>query len=839
MGNIVLLDDLTINKIAAGEVVERPASVVKEMVENSIDAGATKITVEIKNGGISFIRISDNGRGIAEDDMEIAFERHATSKIRVADDIVKVTSMGFRGEALASIAAIANVEMISRTADSEIGHKIVVEGGKVLEQSEIGSPVGTTITVKNLFYNTPVRYKFLKKDYTESGYIEDCVSRLALVNKNISFKLINSGKTIIHTNGNNDIKSVIYSIYGKDVAENIVEVEHEYEGIKVSGIVGNAEIARSNRSNQLFFVNKRFIKNRTLNAAAEQALKNIIPSSKYGFLVLNIEIDPMFVDVNVHPAKLEVRFEDENKVFKAVYATIKEANNIIEENKEQIKNEEVQEFKDEKIYKIDSLEQQSDEVAKAIREDELFGKRNKTPFFKKNKLEEDKEKDEKDNLLEEVYKFRKGLKEIGVSEVPMSVYTPFIDEEQIQKEVDKNVEHNVEMDNKQEQVESNENLANGNTVEIPVVADQDNEDYTQKDEDIIKPNSVPTEQKVQEMTKELIKQRESNEILENDIKNSKIEKNEENSDDENDKKFDDMYMKIFGDKQIISTEEEQKVLSEKERKMLADIKSTVRPIKENDGVEENEEGIKIQEIKTDNEISKDDLEKSDNKIIEFQEEKVNEIKIDDKQQSLLDEKDSYDDLKKLVGKNYKFVGIAFSNYIIVEVEDEMCIIDWKAASERIVYEMLKKSYNSTEKDSQAMLMADIINLNHKQTELIKENLDLFLNVGFKLEAFGENTIKLTSVPGVCINMNTKHLFLELLDDTADYSKNSSQPIEDRFILDLSKKVANVSDIRIDESEVDRVLKALLNFDNPYVCSNGKRIAMEISKYDIERKFNRK
>ena len=406
-------------------------------------------------------------------------------------------------------------------------------------------------------------------------------------------------------------------------------------------------------------------------------------------------------------------------------------------------------------------------------------------------------------------------------------------------EVDKNVEHNVEMDNKQEQVESNENLANGNTVEIPVVADQDNEDYTQKDEDIIKTNSVPTEQKVQEMTKELIKQRESNEILENDIKNSKIEKNEENSDDENDKKFDDMYMKIFGDKQIISTEEEQKVLSEKERKMLADIKSTVRPIKENDGVEENEEGIKIQEIKTDNEISKDDLEKSDNKIIEFQEEKVNEIKIDDKQQSLLDEKDSYDDLKKLVGKNYKFVGIAFSNYIIVEVEDEMCIIDWKAASERIVYEMLKKSYNSTEKDSQAMLMADIINLNHKQTELIKENLDLFLNVGFKLEAFGENTIKLTSVPGVCINMNTKHLFLELLDDTADYSKNSSQPIEDRFILDLSKRVANVSDIRIDESEVDRVLKALLNFDNPYVCSNGKRIAMEISKYDIERKFNRK
>ena len=325
MGNIVLLDDLTINKIAAGEVIERPASVVKEMVENSIDAGATKITVEIKNGGISFIRISDNGKGIAEDDMEIAFERHATSKIRVAEDITKVTSMGFRGEALASIAAIANVEMVSRTKDSNIGHRIVVEGGKTLEQGETGAPLGTTITVKNLFYNTPVRYKFLKKDYTESGYIEDAITRLALVHKEIAFKLINTGKTVIQTTGNNDEKSVIYSIYGKDVAEAIIESDYEYEGIKVTGVVGKPEIARSNRSNQLFFVNGRYIKDKTLTAAAEQAFKGMIPINKYGFLILNLQMDPALVDVNVHPAKLEVRFEEENKVFKSVYYAVKEA----------------------------------------------------------------------------------------------------------------------------------------------------------------------------------------------------------------------------------------------------------------------------------------------------------------------------------------------------------------------------------------------------------------------------------------------------------------------------------------------------------------------------------
>lgn len=324
MGNIVLLDELTINKIAAGEVIERPASVIKEMVENSIDAGATNITVEIKNGGISYIKVTDNGKGIAGDDLEIAFERHATSKIRTADDLDQVTSMGFRGEALASIAAISKVEMISKTEEQETGYKIIVEGGDVLEQEEVGCQTGTSITVQNLFFNTPVRYKFLKKDYTESGYIEDAITRIALVNPNISIKLINTGKTVIQTNGNGDLKSVIYNIYGKDVANGISEVSYQYEDIKVSGVIGKPEIARSNRANQLFFVNKRYIKDKTLTAATEQAYKGLIPIGKFGFVVLNIEMNPAKVDVNVHPAKLEVRFEEENKIFQSIYHAIKD-----------------------------------------------------------------------------------------------------------------------------------------------------------------------------------------------------------------------------------------------------------------------------------------------------------------------------------------------------------------------------------------------------------------------------------------------------------------------------------------------------------------------------------
>ena len=325
MGKIVLLDDATINKIAAGEVIERPASAVKEIMENSIDAGADKITVEIKNGGISYIRVTDNGKGIMQDDMEIAFERHATSKLRNADELSKVMSMGFRGEALASIAAIARVSLLSKTADSENGYEVIIEGGKILSKSEAGCSNGTSITIENLFYNTPVRYKFLKKDFTESGYIEDVVTRIALVHPEIAIKLINTGKTVIQTSGNGDLKSVVYGIYGKEVAENLINVDYSFEDMAIKGVIGKPEISRANRSNQLFFVNKRYVKDKTLSSAAEQAFKDYISTGKHGFLILNIEMDPQKVDVNVHPAKLEVRFQEENMIFKAVYHAIKDS----------------------------------------------------------------------------------------------------------------------------------------------------------------------------------------------------------------------------------------------------------------------------------------------------------------------------------------------------------------------------------------------------------------------------------------------------------------------------------------------------------------------------------
>ena len=322
MGNIVLLDDLTINKIAAGEVIERPANVVKELVENSIDAESTKIIIEIKNGGKTLVKIVDNGKGISANDIPLSLERHATSKIRKIEDLEHTYSMGFRGEALASIASISELTMMTKTAD-ENGTKITAEAGEIVEVEEIGIPVGTTIMVERLFFNTPVRYKFLKNDATEFRYIKEWVQKTALVNSDIAFKLINDGKIVFQTNGNGNIRDIIYLLYGKEIEKNLLDVNYESEGIKVTGVIGNTTIARENRKSQILYLNKRNIKNQILTNSADQAFKGATGIGKYGFFILNLEMPANYYDVNVHPTKMEVRFNDENKLYKVFYHAIK------------------------------------------------------------------------------------------------------------------------------------------------------------------------------------------------------------------------------------------------------------------------------------------------------------------------------------------------------------------------------------------------------------------------------------------------------------------------------------------------------------------------------------
>lgn len=325
MGKINILDASVANMIAAGEVVERPASVIKELIENALDAGADKITVEMKNGGITYMRVTDNGRGIDAGDVGLAFMRHATSKILEAKDLEKIGTLGFRGEALCSIAAVARVTMTTKTAEAKNAVRVYVEGGEMEDISEVGAPDGTTVEVSNLFYNTPARMKFLKKDATEAGYISDIIEKFVLSHPEVSFRFLNNGKQVLFSTGDGSVTNAIYTVYGKEYAQSVLPIDYGDAVIRAKGYVGKSNISRPNRRQQSFFVNGRSIQSKTIAAALEEAFKNQIMIGKFPFAVIDLLVNPAFVDVNVHPHKTEVKFSDERKVFDTVYWAVKNA----------------------------------------------------------------------------------------------------------------------------------------------------------------------------------------------------------------------------------------------------------------------------------------------------------------------------------------------------------------------------------------------------------------------------------------------------------------------------------------------------------------------------------
>lgn len=325
MGLIHVLDTEVSNKIAAGEVVERPLSIVKELVENSIDAGATTITVEIKDGGIAYIRVTDNGCGMSEDDARMCFLRHATSKIQEDSDLDAIYTLGFRGEALSSIGAVAKVRIYTKRRQDENGICVTCEGGEIISSVDTGAPDGTVAEVSDLFYNTPARLKFLKKPTTEAGYIYDIISRYVFAHPEISFKLIRNGKEVLFSSGDNKLINSVYAVYGKDYARNMLEVDYEYNGIRVTGVIGKGTLTRANRNYESFFVNRRYIKSAIMIRALEEAYKNQIMISKFPTAILNIDIDAHSVDINVHPTKLECKFSNEQDIYQAVYHAVKSA----------------------------------------------------------------------------------------------------------------------------------------------------------------------------------------------------------------------------------------------------------------------------------------------------------------------------------------------------------------------------------------------------------------------------------------------------------------------------------------------------------------------------------
>lgn len=833
MAKIVQLDELTINQIAAGEVIERPASVVKELVENSIDAGATQITVEIRKGGIEYIRITDNGSGIEKDDMEIAFERHATSKIRSAKDLDEVATMGFRGEALASIGAVAKVEMISKV-EGKNAYDIQVESGDIMSFEETAAEKGTTIIVRNLFFNTPARYKFLKKDYTEAGYIEDNIRNLSLINKNIAFRLISNGSVILQTNGSNDFKNVVYSIFGKDVSDAIVEVDETYKGIRVTGVVGKPEISRSNRRNQIYYINKRYVKDKVLASATEKAFKGLVPLGRFGFCILNIEMNPELVDVNVHPAKLEVRFEREQDVFKAVYNAVKTGLS----KEELVENVAKADFKfNKEMHKLTEDILNSDYAKDKNKNDDNNSEINTLNENTENKYKYNydylKDEDLK-NKIQNIDKSIKGdVSKTKIDEIINSYKKQYGNPNSILDEYE-DTRSDLEKVNHQEEKDDDELF--GKKIE--------EDEHEEEHEHQKRQDNNQGQEETEEETKKI---------------DLKIE-------DENGFDHTIINEKVLGETKIVNANGmETKILDNND--IENDEKNISKDQKLNEQQEQLKENPNIAEELLSEKLIDGNLETDILSSEQIRESSNNEEEINDRFEEMYKEAFGIDVIGKQIEKRkleeelnvssklkkasnqsifkgskipYKIIGVIFRTYIIIEISNEMYIIDQHAAHERVLFEKVKANYYSNEdKDIQQLLMPDVITLSGREYQLVRENMEIFKKAGFEVEEFGLNTIKLVGVPSMVEILNTKELFLDILDEIDGAVNSGRQEIENRFLATVACKAAVKANMSLSETEIVSLLDEMMSLENPFTCPHGRPTAIKMTKYDIERKFSRK
>ncbi len=636
LNKIQLLENNMINKIAAGEVVERPVSVVKELVENCIDAKSSSITIETREGGTSYIRITDNGIGIPKEQVETAFLRHATSKIINMNDLENVLTLGFRGEALSSIASVSQVEMITKTSLDITGLRIEINGGKVISTNETGSTDGTTIIVRNLFYNTPARRKFLKKPSTESGYISDIVNRFAIGHPEISFKYINNGSIILQTKGNGDLKTAILQVYGKEIAKNLMEVKFNKNNMEFSGFIGKPIINRGNRNYEHFFINGRYIKSEIVQSAVEQAYKTKLMGGKFPFYIIKMAVEPNFVDVNVHPTKLEVRFADEDEVYNTIYEGV------------------------ENLLKLENI----------IPE---------TPLTDKPKLT--------DITNDKVY--------------------------------------------------------------------------------------IPTK-----------KQNSVTDLIYGGINN---------------------------------------LLSVKEDKVT----------QLNDNISEPY-SVKLPFEYTDK-YKKQDNEKINSTLIDKKE------NINFKNNTITEKNDKIDYLFK----DFNIIGQLFATYWLIEQENSLYIVDQHAAHERILYEEFIESVKNNNKvNSQRLLQPIIINLTHKESQIINDNKQLLENFGFEIDKFDESIYSLQSVPyivnGYASTDFFTSFFIEIIDKLCSITTSVSNiyELQTEAIATASCKAAVKGNNRLSYAEAKELIKKVLKMENPFTCPHGRPTIIEISKYELEKKFKR-
>lgn len=710
MGRINVLDKHTAELIAAGEVVERPSSVVKELLENSIDAGATQITVEIMHGGIDYLRITDNGCGILKEDVRNAFKRNATSKISVDSDLEKIGTLGFRGEALASISSVSKVQLITKAKEENIGSAYEIDGGEEISFDDAGCPDGTTFIMRNLFYNVPARYKFLKKDVAEGNAVASVIDKIALSHPEIAITFIRDNKRVLKTAGDGKLMSSIYAVYGRDFASTLIPVDYELNGMKLKGYISRPTNGRANRNMQNTFINGRFVKSRTISVALEEACKGSIMIGKFPSCVLNLQISPEAVDVNVHPSKIEVRFINERPVFDTVYHGVKSALLRGDSRKEAVLNHN-------NTVNIKPLNP--------------FNLANKVINKEPQKLvQKAPEKPREKSIFDELDLPTKNVKYNKVNKVS--------DSSSVQKKY-------------MEFLENNKKLSENNQTTNNTVCNNINNNVI---------NNVSTESKIETKV---------DEVKEDTSLNQEVQK--------------------------------------------------VNPFEE----------LELEKINQDENINTTNTEekKSDVDVVLPTERQTNSSSENIEIKTLIDEDK----------QSFRFIGEAMNTYIIVETDNnKLVLIDKHAAHERIIFEKLKREKGTG--SVQLLLIPITVTLEKNEYTVAIEHLDMFKNVGFDVEDFGNGTLIVRSAPSYLRNDDIEDTIIEICGYIAENRKNVMSEHMEWIYHNISCRSAIKAGDSSTAKELIDIAKTVFSDDSIRYCPHGRPVCIELSKYEIEKQFGR-
>ncbi len=774
MSVIRVLDNQTIDQIAAGEVVERPASIVKELVENAMDSGADAITVEIKGGGIDFIRVTDNGSGIAAEDIPTAFLRHATSKIRSITDLETLHSMGFRGEALASIASVSKVTMITKCPDELMGHKYCINGGVPEELEEIGAPNGTTLIAAHLFYNTPVRRKFLKSATGEGNVISELMEHLALSRPDISYKFIVNGTTRFMTTGSGDLKEVIYRIFGKETAREMVPVSYDVEGIRIDGYLGSPVLNRPNRNFENYFLNQRYIRSDVVARGIEEGYSGYTMQHKFPFCVLHITMDSSEVDVNVHPSKMDVRFHDRQGCFDHISQAVSDTLHGREMIPETVLEKQVE--KKEKLLAPEPFEgKRRTELVEAETKKSISGMENSGS---EKGTTVSSEEGVCRNLPEE-----KATNSSGVNAGKVDAFVNKKNEASAnEKEIEKTLDRNAVTDAgilQNDDVTTAPEVLQGNAVTA----------YEKSLSDAAQKSAATDESDYEPVTKE------NRDIF--DI----------SFDDEND-----------GAKVV-----------DFRANTAASISKETDAVKDADVSEDaQEESTSASEIPSQKMQYIPKQQVLPNLIPEDPYQNAKQMELLPKER-VISEK---------ARKQYRLIGCIFNTYWMFSYQDKLYFVDQHAAHEKVNYEKLVRQYKAHQVYTQQLNPPIIVSLSPSETETLETYQQYFAELGFTIESFGGTEYAISTIPLDLYRKEPKTLFMEILNELSLKGVRQTPNIIDRVLATMACKASVKGGDVISMQEMDAVLDELLALENPYHCPHGRPTIFSMSRTELERKFKR-